>query len=511
VTALQSLDGTRTVWQPLPRQAVALSCPAFEVLYGGQKGGGKTDFLVACVVPLLQRAHEKYLRTGQKQHRCRIVIFRKNIDDLTDIKARTKELYPVLDPEMGESGFNSNLGKWTFTSGATVELRHLDGPEDHKGYNGQELRAVLFDQVEEIPYDVYAFLLAQIRTTDPDYRDLLMTRSTANPGGRHGDWVYERFIKPHPAGNKILVETITNKNKSVREVTRAFVPAALSDNPYLDADGQYEANMRATLPEHMLKQYLEGDWNVVVGAFFASRIIPHLHSMTWAEFLNKSKGGIPASWDVGFGLDWGSSAPAATIFCAKDANDRIWCFDELYCPGDTGKAYGEKLRAKFANQNWSREHRWQQHDMYGMVDSEAWARFGADGAAPADTMSSMGFRLFPANKDRMAGNEQIFERLRVRPDGLPGLIIIRDQCPNLWRTFRTVRTDDKSPDRRDYDKRDEAHAVDAMRFFLMDRPVSLFAPADPDLADIQKWERMFADARKRQAQAEIDEWEQKAS
>ena len=496
MTGFQSVDGSRTVWQPLPRQAVALSCPAFELLYGGQKGGGKTDFLVACVIPILQRAHEKYLRTGQKQFRCRIVLFRKNLDDLKDITARTRELYPVLDPEMGEEGFNTNLKTWTFTSGATVELKHLDGPDDHKGYNGQELRAVLFDQVEEIPYDVYAFLLAQIRTTDPDFRDLLMTRSTANPGGRHGDWVFERFIKPHPAGNKVLIETVRLRDGTEREVTRAFVPATLTDNPYLNADGQYEANMRATLPEHMLKQYLEGDWDVVVGAFFASRIIPHVHSMTWAEFLKKSPKGIPASWDVGFGLDWGASAAAATIFAARDSDDRIWCFDELYRPGETGRAYGEHLRKKFANQNWSREHKWQTTDMYGMVDSEAWAKFGADGAAPADTMSSMGFRLFPANKDRKAGIEQILERLRVRNDGMPGLIIIRDQCPNLWRTFRTVRTDDKNKE--DYDKRDEAHAVDAMRFKLMDWPISLFAPVDPQQVENDKWEKLFHDARMRQ-------------
>lgn len=491
-----SLDGRQKVWEPLPRQAVALACPAFEVMYGGQKGGGKTDFLVACIIPILQRAHEKYVRTGRKQHRCRVVIFRKNLDDLTDIISRTKELYPVLDPEMGEGGWNTNSKTWTFTSGARVELRHLDGPDDHKGYNGQELRAVLFDQVEQIPYEVYAFLIAQIRTTDPDFRDLLMVRSTANPGGMHGDWVYKRFVEPYPPGNKVLVDKIEIRGGGIREVTRAFVPATLTDNPYLNADGQYEANLRATLPEHLLKQYLEGDWNVVVGAFFASRITVHKHSMLWHEFLERFPRGIPASWDIGFGLDWGSSAPAATEFCARDSDDRVWVFDELYKPGDTGRAYGESLRAHVKGQNWSAEHRWELHDFYGNVDSEAWAKFGADGAAPADSISSMGFRLFEANKDRKAGIEQIFDRLRIRPDGLPGLIIIRDQCPHLWRSLQTAPTDPKNPE--DYDKRAEVHAVDALRFKLMDWPVNLFAPAEPLDAEAKRWERLINDARRRQ-------------
>jgi hypothetical protein len=28
------------VWEPQPRQALLLSCPVFEVLYGGARGGG---------------------------------------------------------------------------------------------------------------------------------------------------------------------------------------------------------------------------------------------------------------------------------------------------------------------------------------------------------------------------------------------------------------------------------------------------------------------------------------
>ena len=48
---------------------------------------------------------------------------------------------------------------------------------------------------------------------------------------------------------------------------RKFVPARLTDNPYLMADGQYEAMLRS-LPEVERKRLLEGDWDVAEGAAF---------------------------------------------------------------------------------------------------------------------------------------------------------------------------------------------------------------------------------------------------
>ena len=48
---------------------------------------------------------------------------------------------------------------------------------------------------------------------------------------------------------------------------RRFIPARLTDNPYLLADGQYEAMLRS-LPEVERKRLLEGDWEVTEGAAF---------------------------------------------------------------------------------------------------------------------------------------------------------------------------------------------------------------------------------------------------
>ena len=47
--------------KPTPIQASALSCPAFELLFGGSKGGGKTHFLAMAPIQILAKAHQKFV------------------------------------------------------------------------------------------------------------------------------------------------------------------------------------------------------------------------------------------------------------------------------------------------------------------------------------------------------------------------------------------------------------------------------------------------------------------
>ena len=483
---------------PTPRQLDALECPAFELLFGGSKGGGKSAYLLMCWGYLLDAARKRWQATGIPQMQCRIVIFRKNLNDLKDLIIKSHRTVKAFDPR---ADFNKNEKTWYFECGATMEFAHLDGPDDHRGWNGNEIIGLGFDQVEELPEEAYSWLVGQVRTSDPYYKPLCRVRATANPGGIHGAWVKRYFIEPCPAGDDIVeVEHTLSDGRKVK-VTRAFIRSALRDNPHLNGDGEYEARLR-NLPEHLVKMWLDGDWDAVEGAFFASKIKPRVHGMTWAEFLQRSPDGIPTSWEIGAGLDWGASAPAAWEIAARDAEDRVWFFDELYGPGVNGRTFGERMRKVVATQQWNRRHRWSVDDFYTVVDSEAWARFGADGAAPADTIASMGFRLFPANKDRKAGVEQFLDRLQVRADGLPGIIVITDRCPHLWRTLQTVPVDKKNPE--DYEMRSEAHAVDSARFKLMDWPVQLHAPLAPVDADMARWDRLIEDARKRQNGA--DSW-----
>jgi hypothetical protein len=293
----QDLAGQDVIWEPQPRQNVALRCPAFEVGYGGVKGCGKTDVMVMAMIHQLLYAQEQYEKTGRRQ-RGRFIIFRKNLKNLNDIIQRSHEIYPVLDPK---SHWAKMEKRWEFQSGFVVDFAHLDGPDDHLGYNGQELTGFGIDQAEEIPEEVYNFLFMQVRTRDPGMKQLLKIMLTFNPGGRHADWIKRRFVigcAPHNTIHKQTIQT----SKGPVTTTAAFIPAKLSDNKYLYDDGLYEANLRR-LPEHLRRMYLDGDWDVVVGAFFAH---------AWRRELTVIPSfPIPDTWQVKMGIDWGSSSPRA--------------------------------------------------------------------------------------------------------------------------------------------------------------------------------------------------------
>lgn len=489
--AEQTVEPLDTVWQPSERQEVALYCPALEMLYGGSKGGGKSDFLIMAPIFQILLCDSKYRETGRKQ-RGRAIFFRKNLDNLKDVIARCHEVFPAIDPA---AEWLKSEKRWQFSSGYVFDLAHLDGPDDHRGYNGQEIHALLIDQVEELPEDVVDFLAMNVRAKDPEMRKLLIIRYTANPGGPYCDWVKKRFIKGCVPWNTVHSTEIKLGNGETKEWTRAFVPAKLADNKYLAEDGQYEANIRR-MPLHVQQMYLEGDWDVVVGAFFSHVLDPSIH------FVKSFP--IGGSWPVKMGTDWGSTAPACTLVGARDPDGNVYVIDELYGPGISGRTWGERLEKKFfsSQQRWSPLKKWSKADVYMLIDRQARNRMGGDGrwANAAAGLSSYGFRLFDMNKDRKAGNEQTVERLLRKADGKPSLYIFKDRCPNLVRTLPALMTDPH--DSEDVDTDGDDHCFDALKALLLDWPIQSSMADDQKTEkdkDVERWLRLAKERAERSA------------
>jgi hypothetical protein len=84
-------------------------------------------------------------------------------------------------------------------------------------------------------------------------------------------------------------------------------------------------------------------------------------------------------------------------------------------------------------------------------------------------MNSLGTRWTPSPKgagSRIAGVSAIHQRLALKPDGNPGLVVFRN-CRNLIRTLPAMVYDRKNPE--DIDPACEEHAVKALMYGLTRR------------------------------------------
>jgi len=118
-------------------------------------------------------------------------------------------------------------------------------------------------------------------------------------------------------------------------------------------------------------------------------------------------------------------------------------------------------------------------DLGGTIDSESFADvgLGANGGR-ADVMNARGCKWKPADKgagSRLAGIAQIHQRLAVRADGKPGLIVF-STCKNLIRTLPVMVYSRTNVE--DIHGSCEDHAVDALRYGLFRRkpPVARRVP-----------------------------------
>src|SRR5690606_13341799 len=66
----------------------------------------------------------------------------------------------------------------------------------------------------------------------------------------------------------------------------------------------------------LLRAWVEGDWTVARGAFFASCLEESRNAVEpWTE--------IPKGWETWLAHDFGSSAPSVTYVCAQSPGDNF--------------------------------------------------------------------------------------------------------------------------------------------------------------------------------------------
>lgn len=434
------------IFRPNPGpQERFLAASEREILYGGSAGGGKS---MAMLVDPLRYAHNKNMRA---------LLLRRNMPELLELIDKSRELYTQVFPG---AQFKEKHHRWEFPSGATLQFNFVEDDRDVYRFQGQAFTWIGIDEITHYPTPfVWNYLRSRLRTTDLTIK--LYMRCSANPGGIGGWWVKKMFVDPAEHGDAFWATDIETENvltypniPSIPEhlrglplFKRRFIPARLTDNPYLMQSQDYMASL-ASLPEVHRRRLLEGDWDVAEDTAFPefNRKIHVCEPFT-----------IPSGWHRFRGCDYGYTDPAAVVWFALSFDGTLYAYRELYQKGLDGDALAEKI----IEMEWD-----DPGTLTGPLDPETWSSRGQMGLSPADAMIKKGVRWMKADKgpgSRVRGKVELHKKLRVNPEtGKPGLIIF-GSCRMLCRVLPVLPLDPDNREDVDPDYIDD-HIYDALRY-----------------------------------------------
>lgn len=444
-----TVDVDNIVFKPNPGpQTAFLAASEREVLFGGSAGGGKSYSILAD--PLRYITHPQF--SG--------LILRHTTEELRELVWKSQEMYPKIIPGIK---WSERKMQWEVPGGGKLWMSYLDRDDDVLRYQGLSFSYIAWDELTQWPTPfAYNYMRSRLRSTADDLP--VYIRATTNPGNRGHNWVKKMFIDPAPPGKSFWAtdietgEVLTFPPGHAKEgqplFRRRFIPSKLSDNPYLAANGEYEA-MLLSLPENQRRQLLDGDWDIADGAAF-TEFNRKIHVI---EPFN-----VPGNWTKFRACDYGYGSFSAVLWFAVDPTDEsLVVYRELY----VSKMIPEDLATAVLNL----EHG--ENISYGVLDSSCWHRRG-EGPSIAEKMNLRGCRWRPADRSagsRVAGRMEIHRRLQIDEYTERPRIFFFNTCTQIIADLPTLPIDKNNPDDIDTKVKND-HSYDALRYGVMSRPRS---------------------------------------
>ena len=456
-------------WKPqLGPQQIAIEADwCDELFFGGARGGGKSDFLLG-----------DYLEDIDLGAAWRGIIFRKTYNELEELQIRARELFPPYGG-IYKSATSADFpfsNCWYFPGGATLKMRYLEHERDADGYQGHQYTWIGFDELTNhaTPYG-YNKLKACLRNSAGIHGRI---RSGGNPGGKGHIWVKARFIDVAPP--------YTPYDDPDTGLTRMFIPSKVTDNKFLRDNRQYIALLKSSGSAELVKAWLDGDWDVVAGAFFDC----------WQRDKHVIKPfTVPSGWTRFRSFDWGSAKPFSVGWWAiADGNTdhprgSLIRYREWY--GASEPNVGLKLTAEEVAQG-IRKRDGPDKFAYSVADPSCWKVDG--GPSIAERMLKDGVLWRRADNQRINGWDQM--RQRFQGDDDAPMLYCFDTCVDSIRTIPLLQHDENHPEDIDTDMED--HAADDWRYACMSRPwLRTIVAADPKWPQQQTFNEIVKAARRR--------------
>lgn len=463
-----SADAPIVVWEAQAGpQTSLISCPVFEVFFGGARGGGKTDGVLG---DFLEHA-DTY-----GQHAIGLMIRRQRTELIETIE-RSKEIYTQLGWVYHEQD-----KMWRAPDGARLRFAYLERDADAEAYQGHSYTRLYVEEIGNFPSDKP--ILKLMATLRSGAGVPVGFRATGNPGGPGHQWVKSRYIDPAPMGFHVF-------NDPVSGLERVYIPSRVGDNKFLGPD--YVQQLKASGSEELVKAWLDGDWSVIEGAFFDC----------WEKARHVVRPfEIPEDWTRFRSGDWGSAKPFSFGWWAVVGDkfrtpQGIWLprgclvrYREWYGMQPGKPNVGLKLHADKVGEGLATREAKDHKLIGGVLDPAAFAEDGGPPISERINAELIKVKLVPfrpadnkrvPGRGAMGGWDQMRGRMVGDEDGLP-MIVTFSTCTDSIRTIPALQHDALKPEDLDSDMED--HAADEWRYACMSRPWIRKPPAEEKKANV---------------------------
>ncbi len=282
-------DATQTKVQlgydPFPKQQQFHASPAKYRLFGGAAGPGKSK---ALLMEAILQAHEQrgantllLRRTFPELEQTLLNYFRRDIP---------RELY---------ASFNESKHLVEWKNGSTTRFGYCQSEHDVYQYQGAEFLFIGIDELTLFTLRQWQFLTSRNRCPIPGSFPCMA--AATNPGNIGHAWVKSLWIDRKPAPGM-------EHSSEYDPADYDFIPARVTDNPIYAGDENYLKSLRS-LPSHLRRAFLDGDWDVFAGQYFDrfdyTRHVTRAEQIDWKPW-----------WPRWISIDWGFEHPSAAYWHA---------------------------------------------------------------------------------------------------------------------------------------------------------------------------------------------------
>ncbi len=196
--------------------------------------------------------------------------------------------------------YNESKHVVTWSNGSTTRFGYCRNESDVYQYQGAEFLFIGLDELTHFTLKQWQFLTSRNRCPVKGSRSCMA--GATNPGNIGHAWVKALWVDHKPPAGFDRTDLYDARDYD-------FIRARLDDNPIYANDAAYRRTLE-TLPEHLRRAFLEGDWNVFAGQYFDVFDVGR-HAARPEDVR------LEPWWPRWISVDWGFNHPSAVYWhCA---------------------------------------------------------------------------------------------------------------------------------------------------------------------------------------------------